>query len=324
MRAVLLREFTHSPGTLNSSEVETPAPGPGEALVQTEAAAINPSDLLNIRGGFAHTVLPRVIGRDFAGRVTVGPPHLRGREVWGAGGDLGYTHDGTHAEFVAVPEDGVALRPSNLSAPEAASAGIPFITAWCGLVDRARIKRGDWVIVSGAAGSVGSAAVQISWYVGAHVIALIKDAGERELIDQQKIAAVAQSDKNDLQEVVREATDGDGAAIALNTVGSLVFASLLASLADRGRMIVVSGVAGREVERLDLMNLYRRDLELIGLNTANLSLEECAKILAELYAPFESGAFTPPRVTATYSLDQAQEAYARAAHGSNEKIVFEP
>jgi NADPH:quinone reductase-like Zn-dependent oxidoreductase len=173
VRAVQLKEFTQSPGSVTVSEVPQPSPRPGEVLVRVEAAAINPSDLVNIRGGFPMTKLPRVIGRDFAGRVVQGPPHLLDRKVWGAGGsDLGLTRDGTHAELIALPEDAVALRPHSLSSEDAAASGIPYITAWLALVERAAIKRGDWVLVSGAAGSVGTAAVEIARYVGARAIAL--------------------------------------------------------------------------------------------------------------------------------------------------------
>jgi NADPH:quinone reductase-like Zn-dependent oxidoreductase len=295
--------------------------------VRIEAAAINPSDIANIRGSFPHTHLPRIIGRDFGGRVVQGPAHLLDREVWGSGGsDLGFTRDGTHAEYVTLPENAVALRPPRLSAEDAASSGIPFITAWMALIERAQIKRDDWVLISGAAGSVGYAAVQIAYFSGAHVIALILNESERKRLDANKIAAIAQSDKNDLEQVVRETTGGRGCDVALNVVGAPIFSALLGALAPRGRMAVISGAAGRTVERFDLMDLYRRDLSLVGVNTAGESFTapDTAKILTELHAAFQAGQMEPVRCTARFPLIQAPEAYARVARTAGEKIVLVP
>jgi NADPH:quinone reductase-like Zn-dependent oxidoreductase len=327
LRAVLLKEFTDSPGSVTVSEVPQPSLQPGEVLVRIEAAAINPSDIANIRGSFPHTNLPRIIGRDFGGRVVEGPPHLLDREVWGSGGsDLGFTRDGTHAEYIALPEDGAALRPPRLSAEDAASSGIPYITAWMALIERAQIRRDDWVLISGAAGSVGGAAVQIAHYAGARIIALVLNESERKSIDTNKIAAVAQSDNNDLEQVVHEATDGRGCDVALNVVGAPIFSQLLAALAPRGRMAIISGAGGRTVERFDLMDLYRRDLSLVGVNTAGESFTtvETAKILRELHAAFQAGQIEPVRCTARFPLDEAPEAYARVARTAGEKVVLAP
>jgi NADPH:quinone reductase-like Zn-dependent oxidoreductase len=295
--------------------------------VKIEAAAINPSDIANIRGSFPHTKLPRIIGRDFGGRVVQGPPHLLAEEVWGSGGsDVGFTRDGTHAEYIVLPEDAVALRPPRLSAEDAAASGIPYITAWTALVVRAQIRRNDWVLISGAAGAVGFAAVQIAHYAGARVIALILNASERSGIDANRIAAVAQSDKNDLEEVVREATAGRGCDIALNVVGAPIFAPLLAALAPGGRMLIISGASGRMLEQFDLMNLYRRDLSLVGVNTAakSFTADDTAKILTELHAAFQAGQIEPVRSTARFALNDAPEAYARVARTAGEKIVLVP
>ncbi len=164
--------------SLKVSDVPVPSIKPGEVLVQVEAAGINPSDLGSVQGRFPHAVLPRIVGRDFAGTVVEGPAELIGKKVWGTGGDLGIDRDGTHAEYLAVPQSAISLRPANLSAEAAATVGVPFITAFSALVTLGEIKKGEWVIVSGAAGAVGQAAVQIAHARGARVIALLKNAKE--------------------------------------------------------------------------------------------------------------------------------------------------
>jgi NADPH2:quinone reductase len=327
VRAVQLQAFTEAFDSIKISDIPDPNPSNGEVVVEVEAAGINPSDLVNIRGGFPKTILPRIIGRDFAGRVVKGPPHLMGRDVWGAGGgDLGFTRDGTHAQYIALPEQAIALRPPNLTPAIAAASGIPYSTAWLALVERAGMTRGDIVLVSGAAGAVGSAAIEITNYAGGRAIALVKDASEVPGVDRKKVLAIARSDLGDVEQVVREATNGRGCDVALNVVGAPIFAAMLASLAECGRMCVVSAVMGRVVEKIDIMDLYRRDLSLYGINTARATFTavDTARVLTELYAGLEAEQLKPIRPTAYFPLEQAPQAYAKFAATQGQKIILEP
>src|SRR5580658_7105183 len=92
---------------LTVQDIPKPTPGPGEILVQIKAAAVNPSDIKNVLGKMRTTTLPRTPGRDFAGIVVQGPEALVGQSVFGSGGNLGFSRDGSHAEFIIVPENGV-------------------------------------------------------------------------------------------------------------------------------------------------------------------------------------------------------------------------
>src|ERR1700677_176232 len=106
MHAVRLRQF----GKLTDLKIEelpTPSPAAGEILLRLTAASVNPSDVKNVQGFMHQTKLPRTPGRDFAGTVIAGPSALVGTEVWGTGGDLGFTRDGSHAEFLVLPASGV-------------------------------------------------------------------------------------------------------------------------------------------------------------------------------------------------------------------------
>src|SRR5260370_16851957 len=113
---------------LKVRDVPMPLIRPGEVLVRVEAAGINPSDVASVQGRFPHAVLPRIVGRDFAGTVVKGPADLVGSKVWGTGGDLGIDRDGTHAEYLAVPTQAAPRRPGNLPVQDAATAGVPLIT----------------------------------------------------------------------------------------------------------------------------------------------------------------------------------------------------
>ncbi len=166
MRAVLIRQFGDVKN-LRVEEIPTPEPAGDEVLVEVQSASINPSDVKNVTGVMHGTTLPRVPGRDFAGVVARGPADLIGKEVWGTGGDVGFTRDGSHAQYILLPRDGVALRPAGLTADAAGSAGVTFVTAWQALVTSAGISSADRVLIIGAAGGVGSAAVQIARLHGA-------------------------------------------------------------------------------------------------------------------------------------------------------------
>src|SRR5271154_1673663 len=102
MRAVRLHQF----GNLIDLKIEdfpTPSPAAGELLLRLSAASVNPSDVKNVQGFMHQTRLPRTPGRDFAGTVVSGRGDLVGSEVWGTGGDLGFTRDGTHADHLLIP-----------------------------------------------------------------------------------------------------------------------------------------------------------------------------------------------------------------------------
>jgi NADPH:quinone reductase len=314
----------HGPPTeLEARTIDVPPLRSGEVRVAIQAAGLNPSDVVSVEGRFPGAPLPRILGRDFAGQVVEGPPELEGREVWGTGGDLGIWRDGTHAELITLPREAVALRPRNLSAEEAGAAGVPFITAWVTLVEQGHLQSGEWVIVAGAAGSVGWAACQLAVARGARVIALVRNGEQEARLDQSKVAAVAHSDRQDLVAVVREATGGRGADLALNGVGAPVFQPLLEALADGGRLSVYSAAAGREVT-LDLFNLYRRRLSLIGINTVALPASEGARVLTELGPLFETNALRPHPVLERFALSEASRAYQRVAHGAPARVVLIP
>src|ERR1700679_2263526 len=118
MRAIRFEAFG-DPSLLEWAEAPTPTADERTALVRVMAASINPSDVKNVAGAMKQTTLPRVPGRDFAGVVAAGPAEWIGAEVWGTGGDAGFTRDGAHAEFIAVPTASLRRKPETLSFDQA-------------------------------------------------------------------------------------------------------------------------------------------------------------------------------------------------------------
>ena len=320
MKAVYIQQHG-SIEDLRVTDRPEPRVNPGEVLVQIEAAGINPSDIASAEGLFPGSVLPRIIGRDFAGRIVSGPDESIGAEVWGTGGDLGITRDGTHAEYIAIPEGAVTRRPTNLAVEEAAIAGVPFVAAFSAVIRLGQVRQGEWVIVSGAVGAVGQAAVQLAKAKGARVIALVRDASQLLTARSMNVEAIAQSDMGNLQSVTSEVTNGKGADLVLNGVGSSIMGSLLNSLAFGGRQVVYSTVGGREFP-LDILSFYQKQAVLLGLTTQALDATQCAKILKEIAPLFESGALKAPIASKKYPLSEAAQAYGHVASGKSGKVVL--
>ena len=306
MQAAYIQEF----GDLSNVMVkDVPKPGikPGECLVRVLAAAINPSDVKNAQGGMAdHTTLPRILGRDFAGVVEEGPEEWRGKEVFGTGGDLGFSREGSHAEHLALPAAALAPKPKNLTMAQAAVIGTPFVTAWSAVMDRGQLKRGERAAIWGAAGSVGSAACQIAKLQAAYVVGLIREGEKPEFADE----AVWKP------ETVREID------FVLNLIGGETIGTSLAMLRSRGRMVVIASTKDR-TQCLDILDFYRADLSLLGLNTLSLSAEACAKILTGLADSFDRGSLQVPKFE-EMPLEKAQEAYRTMSNGTGAKVVLIP
>ena len=139
-----------------------PVPAAGQVLIAVKAAGVNPSDGRAAWGAMPQAVWPRTPGRDWAGTIVAGPAELVGKDVFGSGGDLGITRDGSHASHLLLPADAVALRPDCISIAEAGALGVPWVTAWAGFSRSGMPKPGDVVLVLAANGKVGQAAVQIA------------------------------------------------------------------------------------------------------------------------------------------------------------------
>jgi NADPH:quinone reductase len=315
---------TGSLDALAIRDVPVPSAGPGEVRVSVEAAGVNPSDVGIALGRFPHLVLPRTLGRDFAGRVVDGPPELAGKCIWGTGGgELGLTRDGAHAEMLVVPAGAVAMRPAHLSPEGAAAMGTPFLTAWSSIVEFGRAAPDEWIVVSGAAGAVGTASVQIVKALGAHPIALVRTTDDVSELEALGVDEIVRSDRDDVAARVKELTGGAGAQLATNAVGAPIFAALLDALAEDGRMVIFSA-AGGHVAELDLFTFYRKRLTFYGLDTATFPLERVGKILERISPLIESAKLREPKIAARYPLEKAREAYERVNAGEPGKVVIVP
>jgi NADPH:quinone reductase len=307
---------------LKTVRLSLPARDKATALVRIEAASVNPSDVKNVAGSMKHTTLPRIPGRDYAGVVEEGPPEWLGAEVWGSGGDFGFTRDGTHAQFAAVPTLSLSRKPSTLSFDEAACVGVNFVTAWCGLIEAADVQPGEQVLVVGAAGGVGSAAAQIAKRLGARVIGLVRHEPPTESPIRAAVDHLIRG-ASSLQNGIREATGGRGADVVFDTVGGTMFKPSLNCVASGGRLIEISATGQREV-CFDLLDFYRHEQRIFGINSLSRDSRACARILDLLRRHFEDGSFRPAPIANVFGLTEIGDAYRSVEQGVPGRIVLHP
>jgi NADPH:quinone reductase len=303
--------------------VAPPRSKPGEALVRVAAAGVNPSDVKAALGLMPQAVWPRTPGRDYAGTVIDGPTEWVGREVWGSGGDLGITRDGSHAGWLLLPVSALRPKPATLSFDEAGSVGVPFVTAYEGFRRSGMPEQGQVVAVMGANGKVGQAAVQLATQAGARVIAVQRQAGPYMGFATGPVEAI-DARHEDVGTRLRDVCTR-GADIVFNTVGSPYFEAANKAMAKGATQIFIATAERRSVP-FDIFTFYRGMHTYVGIDTLALDCAATAERIDAMRAGFEAGTLKPypVKASATYGLADAVQAYRRVIGGDGERIVLRP
>lgn len=299
-------------------EVPIPERRDGDVLVEIKAAGINPSDAKNVLGKFPYTTLPRTPGRDFAGVVVEGPQNLKGREVWGSGNELGFTRDGSHAEIMAVRSDGVAFKPGSLTFSQAAACGVPFVTAWS-TMERTAVKKDTTVLVIGAAGAVGGAAVSLARARGANVAGAVRRQDQAEALRNKGVTPLLLNAPESLASENAKIFP-EGAEVVFDTTG-LWLAPAVAALAKYGRLAVIVAPGDGNVN-VPVRMLYRRGGSIIGVDSMLHDSRSCAGILTNLIPLFDAGTISPPDNVREIPIAGAVQAYHDIEGGSHVKTVI--
>jgi len=174
MKALQLAQPSASPEAIQVNVITQQAPtcGPTEAVVRVLMAAINPSDVKASLGHMPQAVFPRTPGRDYVGIVELGPKEWVGKTVFGSGGDVGITRDGSHATWLVLPQRALLEKPAALTLTQAACMGVPYVTALDGFAKAGYPQPGETILIGGAMGKVGLAAAAIAKVYGARVIGI--------------------------------------------------------------------------------------------------------------------------------------------------------
>lgn len=303
-------------------EAPKPVPAGDEVLVQIKAAGVNPSDVKNVRGFFPYTTLPRIPGRDFAGVVVEGPAAWRGRRVYGTGFGLGFSQNGSHAEFLALPASGCAEIPSTMSFAQAAACGVPYATAWDGL-KRAGLGPGKKLLVIGANGAVGRAALALGKAAGAQIVAAARREEAIAELSALGFATLRLGEAETLPAQLAEAFGG-GADLIFETTGAWLPACVKAANPHGAICVIAPPGMGQLSVDFPVLDFYRRGLTLIGVNSLLHNVTASAGLLDELAPWFESSALAPPPEPEQRPLIEGQAAFAEIDMGYGQKIVLLP
>jgi NADPH2:quinone reductase len=300
MKAIQIRAFGAT-ADLMPREVLEPPLSAGEARVRVEAAGVNPSDVKNFEGRMRQTRLPRILGRDFSGTVVEGPAAWIGRTVWGTGGDLGFTRDGSFAQRLVVSSKALLEIPVGRTPVQIATVALPTLTAWEALKRLTLDWREKSLLVVGGTGAVGSCAATLAQRRGARVWRTTRHRTEGDGEGWIDLSAGLMRDQ------ALKATEGNGMDYIFNTVGGETFQPSLASLAHHGRMAVIASAGSPEVT-FNMIDFYHQELTLVGLDTLAFDAVTSAASLREILPDLQSPEFRPLPAQ-TFSLESSADAF---------------
>ena len=319
MKAIVVRDFG-GPEVMQQEEVSDPFPGDAEVRIRVRAAGVNPLDAY-VRSGTSaqRPKLPYTPGGDVAGVVDlVGSRVTRVKK-----GDRVYAYSvtGGYAELVVCPEAVVRPLPDLTSVQQGAAIGVPYATAWRALFNRAQAKAGETVLVHGASGGVGTAAVQIARAHGLTVIATAGSAPGQRLVAEQGAQHVLNHRQPGYLDAISSLTAGKGVDVVLEMLANVNLDHDLDALALRGRVVVI-GSRGR-IE-IDPRKTMTRDAAILGLLLFNSSPDELREIHEKLGVDLKAGLLKPVIARELALADAAKAHLAVLEPSAMGKIVLIP
>jgi len=325
-RAWMCTELAPDLSGLQLVSRELPAPAAGEVGVRVRAAALNFPDLLMAEGRYQHKPpLPFVAGMECAGEVDavgegVGPYRVGDRVCFSG-------HGGAFTERLVARAATLRPLPPGMDFAQGAAYGVAALTAWVALVRRAALQRGETLLVHGASGGTGLAAVQLGCFLGARVIATGSSAAKLEAARAAgaQHVMVVQPGARGLAAAVKDLSDDAGADVVFDPVGGDLFDASVHCIAWGGRLLVV-GFAGGRIATLPANLALIKGFSVIGVRAGEygrrdpLRGEQNRRAVEALAA---RGVFTP-LIGARFPFEQAKEAYrALAGRGVPGKVVIE-
>lgn len=322
MKAIRVEQFGE-PEVMRLMEVPLPKPGPGQVLVRVHAAGVNPVETYIRAGTYARKpALPFTPGNDGAGIVEEVGSLLPGEVAKVQSGDRVYlagSISGTYAEYALCNAAQVHPLPAQASFAQGAAMGTPYATAYRGLWQRAKAQPNETVLIHGASGGVGTAAVQLARAGGMRVLGTAGTERGRELVREQGAHAVFDHGAPDYLAEITQATFGRGVDVILEMAAHLNLGKDLSLLAPRGRVVVIGNRGRVEIDARETM---ARDADIRGMVLPNTPAAELASIHAALVAGLENGTLRPV-IGKELPLAEAPQAHrAVTAPGAFGKIVL--
>ncbi|HOV60731.1 MAG TPA: zinc-binding dehydrogenase [Candidatus Hydrogenedentes bacterium] len=316
----------HEPGDIRNlvlEEVPDPEVGPDESLVRVETAALNPADRYLVQGQYPRAGKPPFTpGRDGAG-VVVKPGNSgrfkEGDRVCVLGGLTGISSPGLLAEYCAVPDAWLAPVPDGWTMEEAAAGPLTLLTAWRALRVRGELRSGETVLVTGASGGVGSAAVMLASGLGARVLALSRDPAKRNTLVSLGAAVALDAAAPDIEKQVKSVAP-EGISLVVENLGGLWLDRCLRMVAPHGRVMVVGLLAGLTAE-VTIGLLIHKNLRVEGLSVSAYAPEEAGHAWREI-TDLLAKTGRKPVIDRVFDFESVQAAFDRLADGPLGKVVI--
>ena len=307
MKAVLAKSFG-PPEQLVLEELPARQAAAGEVVIAVRACGVNFFDALIVQGKYqTRPPLPFSPGGEVSGVISAVSTGVKGLETGMR--VLAFVGHGGYAEEIATDAANVVALPAQMDFVTAAAFPITYATSYHGLKDRGQLRSGETLLVLGAAGGVGLAAVEIGKILGARVIAAASSEAKLALAREHGADALINYGASDLRERIREETDGKGVDVVYDPVGGGYAEQALRSLAPGGRYLVI-GFASGEIPKIALNLLLLKVVSLVGVfwgAFARAQPQRNAANMAELLAWYTQGRLRP-HVSATFPLARYREA----------------
>ena len=319
MQAIRVHSFG-GPEVLKLEEVADPQPGPGQVVVKLEAVGVNPVDVYIHTGGYGQRPLPYTPGSDAAGTVEAvgeGVTEVQvGQRVYTAG-----TITGAYAERTLCRPAQVRPLPERLTFAQGAAIHVPYYTAHYGLFGRANAQPGETVLVHGASGGVGLAAVQIAHALGMTVIGTAGSDKGRDAVKASGAEHVLDHTQASYLDEIKTLTGGKGPDVILEMLANINLAKDLAAVAQSGRIVVIGSRGPVEIDpRLTM----QRNSTVLGMSLMNATEADLTQLHAALGAGLANGTLAPV-IARDFPLSKAPEAHtAIMKPGAAGKIVLLP
>ncbi len=317
MKAIRVHGFG-GPDVLKLEEVPDPTPGAGQVVVRAHAIGVNPVETYIRKGIYGPKPFPYTPGSDAAGVVEAvgeGVAHLkRGDRVYTSG-----SISGTYAELILCEASQAHRLPENISFAQGAALGVPYATAYRALFDRGEAKPGETVLVHGATGGVGLAAVQLARAAGITVIGSGGSERGRKLALEQGAHHMLDHQSPGYLDELMNLTEQRGVDVILEMLANVNLGRDLAILAKRGRVVVVGSRGKVEVDPRDTM---KRDADIRGMTLINASPDDLRRIHTALIVGLENGTLNPV-IDVEFPLSDAPRAHEKVMeNNSHGKIIL--
>jgi NADPH:quinone reductase-like Zn-dependent oxidoreductase len=309
MRAALLRDYAETNDAVEVTEIPTPEPLPNGIVIEVHASSVNPIDNV-IRSGrmkqFMPVRFPLVMGNDVSGIVSaVGGEVTRFKKGYAVFARPNPAHSGTFAEYVSVHEQDAALMPSNLTHAEAAAVPLVGLTAWQGLVDKAKLQKGERVLIHAGSGGVGTMAIQLAKQLGAGEVATTTSAEGVDLVNSLGADVVIDYQKQSFEEVLH---DYD---VVFDTIGGETQVRSFQVLKNGGRLVAITG----RPDARPPAGAPDVHFELFFMKASGAQLEKLADLIA-------AGKLRPI-IDRTFPLEQVKDAlnYSQSGRAKGKVII---